>query len=179
MQLTIDLQRDESRKGGQQAVRKDGGSRHHIRWMVVHLHVSSRIILFLEFIHFKIHSPMVLTSWIECASTCCAFAPTLHVPLHRQNMFTVPTQYRSFVSATPRPHIRFVRLACVVAADACVEFVAAEMFDGNDVEGRVPMRTLCKRRDRDAVDCGDEWRGGGLDVGHVVWCMREAGLKSR
>jgi hypothetical protein len=122
---------------------------------------------------------MVLTSWIERASTCCAFAPALHVLFHRQNMFTVPTQYRSFVSAIPRPHIKFVRLACVVAADASVEFVAAEMFDGNDVERRMPMHTLRKRRDRDTVDCGDDWRRGGLDVGHVVWCMREAGLKSR
>jgi hypothetical protein len=179
VQLILDFQRDESRNVGQQAVRKDKGSRQHIRWMVAHLHVSSRIILFLEFTHFKIHSPMVLTSWIERASTCCAFAPALHVLFHRQNMFTVPTQYCSFVSAIPRPHIRFVRLACVVAADASVEFVAAKMFDGNDVERRMPMHTLRKRRDRDTVDCGDDWRRGGLDVGHVVWCMREAGLKSR
>jgi hypothetical protein len=99
---------------------------------------------------------VVLAARIESASTGRAFASATHVLLHSQHMFTISAQYRSFVSAIARPHVRFVRLACVVAADACVEFVAAEMFDGNDVEGRVPMGTLCARRDGDAVDCGGD-----------------------
>ena len=98
---------------------------------------------------------MVLAAWIECAPTHRASAPALHVLVHRQNMFALPAQHGSIVSAISRPQAGFVRFACVVAADACVEFVAAEMFDGNDVEGRVPMGALCQRRDRGAMDCGD------------------------
>jgi hypothetical protein len=103
---------------------------------------------------------MVLAAWVKCASTCCALAPTLHVFLYCQKIFTAPTKDCSFISVIPWPHIRFVRLACVMAADTSVKFVAAEMIDGDDVEGRVPMRTLCKRRDGYAMDCGDCRKGG-------------------
>jgi hypothetical protein len=96
---------------------------------------------------------MVLATGIECASTGYAFAPALHVFVHCQHVFTIPAQYGSFVSAMSWPHGRFVCLACVMATDAGVEFVAAEMLDGDDVEGRVPMNALGQRRDRYAMDC--------------------------
>ena len=35
-----------------------------------------------------------------------------------------------------------MRLACIVTADACVELLAAEMLDGDDVKRGVPMRAL-------------------------------------
>jgi len=35
-----------------------------------------------------------------------------------------------------------MRLACIVATDTCVELLAAEMFDGDDVKRGVPMGAL-------------------------------------
>jgi hypothetical protein len=97
---------------------------------------------------------MVLAAGIECASTYYASAPALHVFVHRQYMVAIPAQHRFFVSAIPWPHSRFVCFACVMATDAGVEFVAAEMFDGDDIEWRVPMSALGHRRDGDAMDYG-------------------------
>jgi hypothetical protein len=78
---------------------------------------------------------MILTSRIEWTFTLGALASTLHVLFYRQHVLAIPAQYRFFVSSRARPNVRFVRLTCVVAADAGVEFVAAKVLDGNDVEG--------------------------------------------
>jgi hypothetical protein len=78
---------------------------------------------------------MVFASWIECISTTGAFAVTLHVLVYREHMFASPTKHCSFISSITRPDVRLVCLAGIVAADASVEFVAAKVFNGDNVEG--------------------------------------------
>lgn len=92
---------------------------------------------------FKVHTPMPLTPWVESTSTLRALAPTIHVLLDTQNMFAPPTEYGFLISFVKRPDSRLVVFKLIVAADACVELVATEVLDGDDVEGRVPVGALC------------------------------------
>jgi hypothetical protein len=47
-----------------------------------------------------------------------------------------------------------VRLDSVVAGNAGVEFIAAIVFDGDDVQGGVPVDALCCWGEGEAVDLG-------------------------
>jgi hypothetical protein len=78
---------------------------------------------------------MILAPWIERASTCGTFTSTLQVFVHCQYMLARTTKHRVLASSVTRPDVRLVRLAFVVAANARVEFVAAKVLDGNDIEG--------------------------------------------
>ncbi|KAH9877982.1 hypothetical protein J1614_003199 [Plenodomus biglobosus] len=55
------------------------------------------------------------------------------------------------ISFGKRPDSRFVIFKLIVAADACVELVAAEVLNGDDVKGRVPVGALCYWSHRDAI----------------------------
>jgi hypothetical protein len=77
---------------------------------------------------------MILAPWIERAATCTALTPTLHVLVHCQDMLASTTEYYMLVSLITRPYTRFVVFAFVMAADARVEFVAAKVLDGDDVQ---------------------------------------------
>jgi hypothetical protein len=46
-----------------------------------------------------------------------------------------------------------MRLTRDVAANAGVELAAAEVLDGNDVKGGVPVGALGERREGEAMDC--------------------------
>lgn len=110
---------------------------------------------------------MILATRVESASTLGALTPALHVLINRQHMFTIPTQHSSFISAVARPCPGCVIFARIMATNAGVDFVATKMLDGDDVEGRVPVRTLRALCYRQTVDhrC---MRAGCVDVGHVV-----------
>jgi hypothetical protein len=105
-------------------------------------------------LHLKVQTPMVFTSRIECATTLCAATPARQILIDTQHVLTSAAQYGSLAALRNRPYSRRVGLASVVAADAGVEAVAAGMLDGDDVEGRVPMRALGQRGDGEAVDGG-------------------------
>ena len=77
---------------------------------------------------------MVLAARVESTLALCALAPALQVLVHSQHMPALPTQHSAFASSRPGPDFRRMRLARIVAADACVKLFAAEVFDGDDVE---------------------------------------------
>ena len=85
---------------------------------------------------------MVLTPRIECASTLRALASAFHVLGDGQHMLALSAKHCAIISLFKGPNSRLVRLACIVTADARVEFLAAEMFDGDDVKRGVPMGAL-------------------------------------
>jgi hypothetical protein len=100
---------------------------------------------------------MHLAPRIEPAFASGAPAPTRHVLVYCQHMLAMPAQHCFLASPLARPNARFVRLTRVVAADARVELVAAEVLDGDDVEGRMPVGALRQWRHIEAVDGGRCW----------------------
>ena len=98
-------------------------------------------------VHLKIQTPMPFTPRIEPAFTLCTFTPTLQVLPNGQHMSASSTQYRPLISPIFGPYIRWVILACIMAADACVEFVATEVLDRYYVERRVPVDALRQERE--------------------------------
>lgn len=54
--------------------------------------------------------------------------------MYSQHMLARATKYRFLASLGTRPGAGFVGFAFVVAANARVEFAAAIVLDGNDVE---------------------------------------------
>jgi hypothetical protein len=66
-------------------------------------------------------------------------------------VFALPTEHRLLVPLGSWPDAGLMRLASVVTTDACVEFLAAEVLDGDDVEARVPMAAVRERCDRESV----------------------------
>lgn len=95
---------------------------------------------------------MVPTPWIERASAFGTLAPALHVLIHGQNVLTRSAQHYFFAVLTDRPNIGFVVLACVMAADAGIEFVAAIVLDGNNIQRGVPVGALCEGRHGESMD---------------------------
>lgn len=95
---------------------------------------------------------MILASRIERFATLSTFAPTAHVLLDSQDMLTRPTKHYSFVSLTHRPHIGLVGFTGIMATDAGVELLAAEVLNGDDVQWRVPMSALGQRGDAETVN---------------------------
>jgi hypothetical protein len=100
---------------------------------------------------------MPLTPRIETIPTLRTFTPARYILLNAQHMFANSTQHCLLGSLLTRPYTRLVSLACIVAADACVELITAVVLDGDDIEGRVPVSTLGCGGYVEAVDCG---RGG-------------------
>ena len=90
----------------------------------------------------KIQPPVSFTPRIEPASTSRALTSTSQILVDRQHIFACSTQYSLFIPPVLRPYPRLVRFACVVATDACIELIATEVLDGDDVERRVPMGAL-------------------------------------
>lgn len=84
-------------------------------------------------VDFEIEIPMVLAARIEPLSALRTTAPTAHVLVDSQDVFACSTNHGTLVSLVSRPHARLVRFTGIVAADAGVEFLAAEMLDGDDV----------------------------------------------
>jgi hypothetical protein len=98
---------------------------------------------------------MLLTSRIE--RTPAPLLPrtstsAFQVLLYRQLPFAFPTQHCHFIPFTLWPNARLVIFERIVAAYARVEFLAAEVFDGDDVEGGFPVRTLRCWCNFDAID---------------------------
>jgi hypothetical protein len=85
--------------------------------------------------YLKVQPPMPLAPRIESTPTLSAFTSTRHILSDAQHMFASSTQHRFLVSLLTRPYTRHVCFACIVAANARVEFATAEMLDGDDVEG--------------------------------------------
>jgi hypothetical protein len=77
---------------------------------------------------------VILAPWIERTATRGTFAVTLHILIHSQDMLARATKHRFFASLATRPGNGFVGFAFIVAANARVEFAAAIVLDGNDVE---------------------------------------------
>jgi len=93
-------------------------------------------------VHFEVHPPVPLTPRIESTSTSCALTSTAQILLNCQNILACSTQHSLFIPPVLRPYPRIMRFACVVTANACIELVATEVLDGDDVERRVPMGAL-------------------------------------
>jgi hypothetical protein len=96
----------------------------------------------------KVQIPVVLTARVEPFPTFCTFTATVHIFLNAQHMLACSTKYRSLISLIPWPYTGLVGLASIVAADAGVKLLAAEMLDGDDVQWGMPVRALSQRRDR-------------------------------
>jgi hypothetical protein len=94
---------------------------------------------------------VILAAWIEATPTLRTLAPTTHVLINRQHVFALPTKYRLLVPPGFGPDARYVRLACVVTTDTRVKLLTAEMLDGDDVEGRVPVGALGEWCDGETV----------------------------
>ena len=90
----------------------------------------------------KIQLPVVFAPRIECATALRAFASAVHVFRNGQDVFALPTKHCVHISLFVGPNPGSVRLACIVTADACVELLATEMLDGDDVKRGMPMRAL-------------------------------------
>jgi hypothetical protein len=85
---------------------------------------------------------VVLAAWIECASALRALASALHIFGDSQDVFALPTKHRALVSLRVWPDSRLMRLESIMATDARVELLAAEMLNRDDVKRRVPVRAL-------------------------------------
>lgn len=110
---------------------------------------------------------MVLASRVEPLPTIRTPASALHVLVDAQNMLARSTEHYLFVPLISWPRIRLVDLLCVVTADAGVELLAAEVLDGDDVQRRVPVRTLSQWSDGETVN---DWRQ------RRVWCGSHVAL---
>ena len=84
-------------------------------------------------VDFKVQVPVILAPRIEDLSTPRTPASAVHVLVDAQNMFTRSAKHCLFVSLIPWPYAGLMGLLCIMAADTGVEFLAAEMFDGDDV----------------------------------------------
>lgn len=84
--------------------------------------------------HLEVQPPMIFTTRIELLAAPCALAPTTHVLFDCKNMLTCSAKHSCLMSLVAGPGTRLVSLDFIVAADAGVEFIAAEMLDGNYVE---------------------------------------------
>jgi hypothetical protein len=98
---------------------------------------------------------VVFASRIKPFTAIGAPTPAIHVFLNAQDMLARSAQYCLFVSLASWPDARIVRFICIVAADAGVELLAAEVLDSDDVQWRVPVCTLGQRSNGQAVHC---WR---------------------
>ena len=76
---------------------------------------------------------MVLASGIEALSAPGTTAPAVHVLIDTKDVLACSTKHRPFISLAFWPYTRLVNLTCIVAADASVELLAAEVLDGDDV----------------------------------------------
>lgn len=85
---------------------------------------------------------MILTPWIEPLPAPRTLASTPHVLVNTENVLASSTENSALVSRALGPHSRLVRFARIVAADACVELLAAEMLDGDYVKWGVPVGAL-------------------------------------
>jgi hypothetical protein len=83
----------------------------------------------------KVHSPVIPTPRIEPTPTPRTLTPTFHILINPQHLSALPTQHRALIPHNSRPDARLVRFAYVVTADAGVELLAAEVLDGDNVEG--------------------------------------------
>ena len=92
------------------------------------------------------------TPRVKPAPTTCTPTSTVHILLDAQYILALPTQHRALAPLTDWPYARRVRLTCVVAGNAGVEFPAEEMMDGDDVEGGVPVGALGERGEGEAAD---------------------------
>lgn len=82
-------------------------------------------------------------------------------------MFTHSTKYCLLVPLISWPHTGLVGLLCIMTADAGVEFLAAKVLDGDDVQGRVPVGALGQLGDGEAVNDGSPrwfWSGRHVDL---------------
>lgn len=84
-------------------------------------------------INFKIQIPVVLTPGVKSLPTPRTPTPTLQILINTENVFASSTEHRSLLSRALRPHTGLVRLTRIVAADTCVELLAAKMLDGDYV----------------------------------------------
>jgi hypothetical protein len=84
-------------------------------------------------IEFEVQVPVILTARIEALSTPRTSTSAVHILVDAQNIFTRSAKHCLFVPLIPWPYAGLMGLLCIMAADAGVEFLAAEMFDGDDV----------------------------------------------
>ena len=106
-------------------------------------------------VDFEVQIPVIFAPRIETFSTLRTFASAAHVFVDTQNMLASSAKHHFVLFSIPWPDSRLVIFACVVAADASVEFLAAKMLNGDDVQGRVPMTALSQWSDGDPVN---SWR---------------------
>lgn len=88
---------------------------------------------------------MILTPRIKPRSTLRTLTPTSYILIHTQHMLALSTQNGMLMSPIQRPRHRVVGFARSVAGDAGVELFAAEMLDGDYVEGGVIVMALRER----------------------------------
>jgi hypothetical protein len=86
---------------------------------------------------------MPFTPRIKPSATTRATAPTVQVLVHRQYILALSTKNHSFAALGNWPDSGFVGFKFVVASYAGVEFIAAVVFDGDDVQGGIPVGALC------------------------------------
>ena len=85
---------------------------------------------------------MPLTPRIEPRPATRTHTPTAQILVNPQHMLTLPAQDSLLVALRKRPDVRCVLLEGVVTTNASVEFAAAGVADGDDVQGRVPVCAL-------------------------------------
>lgn len=124
---------------------------------------------------------MTLTPWIKPTATICAHTTTSKVLVYTKHMLALPTQYCASISLRLWPDGRSVRLLSVVACNASVEFVAAEVLNGDYVQSAVVVCALCKRGQGEAVDCRwllRRFRHCGEDGMYLRWekCSEGVGM---
>ena len=106
-------------------------------------------------VDFEVQVPVVFAPGIEAFSTLRTFASAAHVFVDTQYMLASSAKHHFVLFSIPWPDSRLVIFACVVAADASVELLAAKMLNGDNVQGRVPMAALSQWGDGDPVN---SWR---------------------
>lgn len=95
---------------------------------------------------------MVFAPRIKALSALRTPTSALHVLVDAQDIFTRSAKHCLYVPLVPWPYAGLVGLLCIMAADAGVELLTAEVLDGNDVERRVPVGALSQRGDGETVN---------------------------
>jgi len=112
----------------------------------------------LMYSHLKIQLVVPGTTRVEARVTAWALAPTAQVLIDGQFAAAAPAEHSFFVAFVPCPYLWGMPGQGFVAADAGIVLAAAFVFDGDDVQVRVPVGAFCFGRDVDAVDEGLCWR---------------------
>lgn len=102
---------------------------------------------------------MLCTARVEARGTAWTPAPTAQVLIDRQLAAAAPAEHGFRVAFVPCPDLWGVTGQGFMTADAGVVLATALVFDGDDVQVRVPVGALCCGRDLDAMH-GGMWRSG-------------------